>query len=201
MRVLVLDVETNGFPAGRGINPSQFGAYPLVISFAYLVLEDWKETEFFQTVLDRTDELSPDQWNRRAEEVHGISWEWSKEAGMNHLLAFNKLTEQMEKANCIIAHNLKAFDLPIIQAEYYRSGVVPPYIDNAILFDTMTDQAIIEFVGATRRGGRLKWPNLNEMYRKCFGKDIENAHNAGADTKALAKSVQYLVQKKVIELQ
>ncbi|MGY8932463.1 MAG: PHP domain-containing protein, partial [Flavobacteriales bacterium] len=48
------------------------------------------------------------------------------------------------------------------------------------------------------RGGKFKWPNLSELYKKLFNESFAEAHNASADVEATTRCFLELIRIKVI---
>jgi len=72
----------------------------------------------------------------------------------------------------IVGHNARRFDMPLLQNEYYRCGMVPP--EPLVVLDTLE---------AVRR---LKVPRPHNLGAQCArnGIDLSNAHDAAADAAA-----------------
>ena len=48
------------------------------------------------------------------------------------------------------------------------------------------------------RGGKYKWPNLSELYKKLFNDSFSEAHNASADVEATTRCFFELIRINVI---
>ena len=72
----------------------------------------------------------------------------------------------------IVGHNARRFDMPLLQNEYYRCGMVPP-----------KPLVVIDTLEAVRR---LKIPRPHNLGAQCarHGIDLSNAHDAAADAAA-----------------
>jgi DNA polymerase-3 subunit epsilon len=83
----------------------------------------------------------------------------------------------------IVGHNIN-FDLKIVRKEYERLG----WPDSTFGHETLCTMAAgTDLCAIERRGGGYKFPKLNELYRKLFNEDFENAHDARADIAATAR--------------
>ncbi|MGB1589153.1 MAG: exonuclease domain-containing protein [Candidatus Poseidoniaceae archaeon] len=72
----------------------------------------------------------------------------------------------------IVGHNVRRFDMPLLENEYYRCGVNPP-----------KPLAVIDTLEMVRR---LKIPRPHNLGAQCarHGIDLSNAHDAAADAAA-----------------
>lgn len=112
-----------------------------------------------------------------AQAVHGITFEsvaheptWEEVAP--------KLKKILHKAEVIIAHNGKGFDMPFVNGEFNRIGIGSV---NAPLVDTM-----LQARWATPMG---KLPNLGELCFACgVDYDPSKAHAADYDVKVMMES-------------
>lgn len=105
-----------------------------------------------------------------ASRVHGIyESDVKTEPVFKHFAA--KLFELMDGA-VIVGHNARKFDMPLLDNEYYRCGMVPP--KPLVVLDTL------EMVR------RLKVPRPHNLGAQCaqHGIDLSNAHDAAADAAA-----------------
>ncbi|MBT4066241.1 MAG: hypothetical protein HOE76_03385 [Euryarchaeota archaeon] len=105
-----------------------------------------------------------------ASRVHGIyASDVKGEPVFKHYAV--ELFELMDGA-VIVGHNARRFDMPLLENEYYRCGMVPP--KPLVVLDTLE---------AVRR---LKISRPHNLGAQCaqHGIDLSNAHNAAADAAA-----------------
>lgn len=114
--------------------------------------------------------------------IHGITNDDVKESGQFYhaFAAFLQFIYQNTNHNehtILIAHNAFGFDVPMLQKEAARVGVsVPPEF---YIYDTLL---------VYRREFPLKESKkLGDLYKERFGKEMENAHDALADSIGLQK--------------
>ena len=91
-------------------------------------------------------------------------------------------SKKMCRSTCLVAHNV-SFDEKIVGAELLRAGrsnLIPA--KNKIC----TMEATTDYCHIPGNYG-YKWPKLSELYRKVFGQNLAEAHNAAADIQATAK--------------
>jgi DNA polymerase III epsilon subunit-like protein len=117
-----------------------------------------------------------------AAQLHGITTSIAKKEG-------NPLKEVMEKfmvdfnaAKAIVGHNI-AFDKKIIGAELIRFGQ-KDIMDSKESICTM--EASTDYCKIPGSYG-YKWPKLQELHKKLFGYEFEDAHNSMSDVKATLK--------------
>jgi hypothetical protein len=107
--------------------------------------------------------------------VHGISQEEAERCGQPIHKVLMQLKDVIRRCTSIVAHNI-AFDSNVILSECWR----------------LKDTELIELIKArhhicTMQKGRevmniKKYPKLSELYKHLYGEDMQNAHNALADT-------------------
>ncbi|MCK5700145.1 MAG: PHP domain-containing protein, partial [Cyclobacteriaceae bacterium] len=131
-----------------------------------------------------------------AEKVHGISTQRALDEGLPLGEVLDLFTEDLNKAELIIGHNIIDFDIKVVGSEYLRIGK-----DNAIAEKEALDTqlASTEFCAIPGgRGGQFKWPKLLELYKKLFDEEFDDAHDAAYDVAANAKCYFGLLSQKVV---
>lgn len=96
----------------------------------------------------------------------------------------------LHTADCIVGHNL-SFDLAVLEAEYHRLRMVPPF-GKIRRICTMKTAASAKSLQKTL-GGR--WPGLLELHWNLFGEGIPGHHTAPADAWACARCYQELIRR------
>jgi len=112
-----------------------------------------------------------------AKKVHGIDCSMINEAK-----TFDQIAERLFRFlnGCIITGwNVKAFDVPFLQSEFDRIGVKwePKLIFDGLLFERKKNK------GKLIQGQKI-CNKLGSTYKRYTGNEIENAHDAKADTEA-----------------
>ena len=108
-------------------------------------------------------------------------------------------------AGLICGHNIH-FDTGIVKAnilrelgrEYYDANDVETALYKGKRIDTM--RSTMKWVDARNSWGKLKFPNLGELYARCFPGETFHAHDALDDTKAVARCLPVLVDMGLLEL-
>lgn len=194
--VLFFDTETTGIPPREAKWETDYNEYPHVVQLAWL----WRGNL-------RSFIIRPDDWEIPAEatEIHGISTERAKAEGVGFVEAVTLFLHECEEAGLICGHNIH-FDTSVIKAnilrelgpEFYRAEGVEEILYKGKRIDTM--RPAMKWVDARTQAGRLKFPNLSELYSRCFPGESFPAHDAGEDVKAVARCLPVLVEHGIIEL-
>lgn len=207
-KVLIFDTETTGLPSRKPngkfgtrseyYSPDTHSAYDnsRIVSIA------WYYTNNYQK--DQLNPLDIQHYIRKPEgfteipttHIHGISYDEALKTGIPFIDILKNTTLEVALTNCdyILAHNV-LFDIHILINELYRCEE----LELANKINTMLDnkQCIctgelgkpickMQFKNSTNANStRYKMPKLCEFYMHVFGKEMENAHNAAGDVKAL----------------
>ena len=181
--VLILDTETTGIPDRAAKWDSDFMEYPHVVQIAWIYKD-----ELHSFI------IRPDGWEIPDDvvAVHGITTEFAKEKGVSFDIAVERLMADCREAKFICGHNIH-FDTGIIKANILREmglGSFDAMQVEAALFkgkriDTM--RSSMKWVDARRANGTLKFPNLGELYSRCFPGETFPAHDALEDCRAVAR--------------
>ena len=120
-----------------------------------------------------------------ASAIHGISTEAARRKGIPIKTALAALSSDIEShvPSLFVGHNV-GFDRPIVLNEYARLET-PTKLGTLPTYCTMKTTA--NFCRIPRYNGGYKWPTLEELHRKLFGRPHTAAHDARADVVACAK--------------
>lgn len=191
---LFIDTETNGLP---NMNNMKWGSYPdywdtgkyntaRIVQMSYIVTDyNYKDLYLKDFLIKR------EGFNITNSEFHSITDEISDNEGVDFNIAIEEFYENLKTVDYIIAHNI-AFDISVIKSELHRRGLphIIEEIDKKRFMCTMKHTKNI--VKIFNKFGKYKYPSMKELYRHCFGKDIENAHNSKYDVINLHSTVKYL---------
>lgn len=194
--VLFFDTESTGVPE-RSLNwETDFDKFPHVVQLAWL--HGCKVESHI---------IRPDGWEipQEAVEIHGITTEYAREHGEPFAVIVDMFIEDCLNAGLICGHNIH-FDTSIIKAnilrelgrEYYDANDVDGVLYKGKRIDTM--RPTMKWVDARMSNGRLKFPNLAELYARCFPGETFPAHDALEDTKAVARCLPVLLAQGLVEL-
>ena len=194
--VLFFDTETTGIPDRSAKWETDFKDYPHVVQMAWL-----------HGCKVETHIIRPDGWEIPQEtvDVHGITTEYALEHGEPFAAVVDMFIQDCHDAGLICGHNIH-FDTSIIKAnilrelgrEYYDANDVESALYKGKRIDTM--RPTMKWVDARMANGRLKFPNLSELYSRCFPGETFPAHDALADVKAVARCLPVIVELGLVEL-
>jgi len=191
---LFIDTETNGLP---DMTNMKWGYYPnywdigkyntaRIVQISYIVTDyNYNNLYLEDYVIKRED------FNITNSEFHSITDEISDKIGTEFNYAIEEFYESLKKVECIVAHNI-AFDISVIKSELHRRGLkhIIEEIDKKKLLCTMKHtKNIIKIIN---KFGKYKYPSMKELYRYCFGKEIENAHNSKYDVINLHSAIKHM---------
>lgn len=188
---LIFDTETTGLPKRWDAPITDTDNWPRCIQIA------WQLHDAMGNLVDHQDYLvRPDGFNipYDAEQVHGISTELAKQQGAGLDEVLEKFNTALAKAKFIVGQNV-GFDVNIMGAEFYRSGIENTLQELPVL-DTCTEYTaeLCRIPGG--RGGKFKLPTLTELHEYLFDEPFAEAHNATADVEATTRCFLELVRKK-----
>lgn len=175
MKLLPFDTETTGLPVWSV--PSGSEEQPHMVQLAAMLVDS--ETK---EVLDSMDVIiKPDGWVIPQEtiDVHGITNEHAMEYGIPEKEALQMFLDMYDQSNLRIAHNT-TFDNRIIRIALKR------YFPNLIPDEVWKDKNAYycTLINFRKLIGGKKGHTLEEAYKYFTEEDMENAHNALADTQA-----------------
>jgi DNA polymerase-3 subunit alpha len=194
--VLFFDTETTGIPDRSAKWDVDFASYPHVVQLAWM--HGCKVENHI---------IRPDGWEIPQEtvDVHGITTEYAFEHGEPFAAVVDMFIQDCHDAGLICGHNIH-FDTSIIKAnilrelgrEYYDANDVESALYKGKRIDTM--RPTMKWVDARMSNGRLKFPNLTELYSRCFPGESFPAHDALEDVKAVAKCLPVILELGLVEL-
>ena len=194
--ILFFDTETTGIPDRSAKWDVDFNDYPHIVQIAW-VFGDVAESHI----------IRPDVWEIPDETVavHGITTEYAKEHGEPFVFVMDRFIAFAKKAGLLCGHNIH-FDTGIVKAnilrelghEYYNANDVEQALFKGKRIDTM--RPTMKWVDARMANGRLKFPNLGELYARCFPGETFPAHDALEDTKAVVRCLPVILELGLVEL-
>lgn len=194
--VLFFDTETTGIPDRNAEWATDYMDFPHIVQLAW-IHGDKAESHI----------IYPDGWEIPEEtvQVHGITTEMAHEKGEPFAAVIDKFIADCLEAGLICGHNIH-FDTQMVKAnilrelgqEYYQANNVESALYKGKRIDTM--RPTMKWVDARMSNGRLKFPNLSELYARCFPGETFPAHDALEDTKAVARCLPVLLENGLVEL-
>lgn len=208
---IFFDTETTGKAKNFNAPMSDTNNWPRVTQLSFYVYDI-----HFKLLYQRTELVKPDGWiipsvqyyldmglsQEKAEQEskffveNGMLQENNEKHGIPMSDLLDDFLSQYDQCTYLVAHNMK-FDFNVLGCEMIR------YKKRAQtkILKICTMEESTEYVKATpHRYGKYKWPTLIELHTKLFGFGFDGAHDAGADVRACAKSLQRLLELKVIGL-
>lgn len=187
---LFFDTETTGLPMNYHAPLEDLGNWPRLVQLAWLVYDKKGEkTAQGDFIIKPEGFIIPEQ----ASGVHGITTERALAEGIDLKETLLNFADAIRENQIIIAHNM-SFDEKIIGAEFLRKRILHD------LFNTIrvcTKEEATDYCQIPGNYG-YKWPRLDELHTKLFGKNFEDAHNALADVEACARCFFELCRRGVI---
>ena len=194
--VLFFDTETTGIPDRAHKWDVDFMEYPHVVQMAWI--HGCKVENHI---------IRPDGWEIPQEtvDVHGITTEYALEHGEPFASVVDMFIQDCHDAGLICGHNIH-FDTGIVKAnilrelgrEYYDANDVETALYKGKRIDTM--RPTMKWIDARMANGRLKFPNLGELYSRCFPGETFPAHDAIEDVKAVARCLPVILELGLVEL-
>lgn len=179
-RVLILDTETTGLPKNE---PDGTVIQPRIVSISWLLCLADSPSERERSYVVRPNGFTIP---REATVIHGISTEYARASGTSLRTVLQQFREDCDalRPQLVVVHN-DSFDLPIIEEEFRRVGLVSPITSLRSICTMRTTVSLCRI--PRRRGNRFKWPTLQELHIKLFARRFDDAHDSASDVRALSK--------------
>ena len=116
---LIFDTETTGLPQNYNAPVSDSENWPRMVQLA------WEIHDKTGTLIEAKSHIvRPEGFTIpfSAEKVHGISTERALNEGIELRDVLNEFVTSLESCTIVIGHNIE-FDLKIVGAEFYRTGI------------------------------------------------------------------------------
>lgn len=192
---LIFDTETTGLPRNYNAPLSDSDNWPRVVQIAWQ-LHDAKGNLLHSNSII----VKPEGFTIpfMAEQVHGISTDRALREGRELHATMQEFVEVLKQTKYLCGHNID-FDLSIVGAEFYRLGL-ENYFEGKPVIDTKNDEVTNFCAIPGGKGGKFKWPKLEELYKKLFNAGFDEAHNAAFDVEATTKCFFELIKRSVIKV-
>lgn len=116
-----------------------------------------------------------------AVKVHGITENHAERFGVSLRAALDLFRDLCAQVTTAVAHNIE-FDLAVLETQYQRFGLENPL--NRLQHECTMAMTKPICMLDSRRGMGFKAPTLSEAHQHFFGRPVEHAHEALADTEA-----------------
>lgn len=197
--ILFFDTETTGFVQDR--LPIDHPDQPYIVQLAAELTEDDGEpVAGFSFIIDPG--IGEVTIPVKASDVHGITDERAVALGVSAEFALGAFTHLYQRADLVVAHNIK-FDRAVIEtaiSRHYRK-IMPL---RKTLFCTMEAATPIVNMPPTERMlaagfNKPKPPKLEECIRHFFDESLEGAHDALIDVRACSRVYFHLKTLETID--
>lgn len=188
---LIFDTSANGKPKTWKASYTDSFNWPRMIHCSWIILDD-----NYKPIKDYNCLIKPDGFTITEDTAKKAGEELSKfDSGDPLEEVLEKFKESVEEVQYIFSFNLD-FNENIIAAEYHRLGQKNPllYTDKFCLMQESTWYCKIP-----GRGGKYKWPSLNELHAICFQQKYSPAGNARADVIAASRCFIKLIKTGQLE--
>ncbi len=186
---LIFDTETTGLPQNFNAPITNSENWPRMVQISWQV-----HNELGELIDDKNFIIKPEGYEipYDSQKIHGISTQIANERGKDLHEVLNIFKETLSKIKFVVGHNI-GFDLNIIGAEFYRKFQIDDIFKNIPSIDTM--KLSVDYCQITGgRGGKFKYPKLNELHKILFNEEFNEAHNSAADVQATARCFLELVR-------
>ena len=187
---LFFDTETTGVPQDYNAPTSNSRNWPRLVQLSWITTDD------DCNILTESDYIVyPDGFviPSDAAKLHGITTNIAKDKGRPLEVVLERFSKDFNSANTIVGHNI-AFDKKIVGAELIRLGLKDIMNSKKSL---CTMESATDYCKIPGSYG-YKWPKLQELHKKLFGCEFEDAHNSMSDVKATLKCFKEMRKKGLI---
>jgi len=187
---LFFDTETTGTPFNYKAPSSDTSNWPRLVQLGWILM-----TEKGKKVSEKNYIVKSNGFTIPAEatKIHNITTKMALEQGRELSFVIDEFLKDFNKAKYVVGHNID-FDKKIVGAELIRLSK-PDIMNSKKAFCTM--KSSIDFCKIPGYYG-YKYPKLQELYHKLFGRDFEEAHNAASDIEATQQCFWELRKKGLI---
>jgi DNA polymerase-3 subunit alpha len=205
MKVLFLDLETNGLP--QQINYNSYYSYEQInkyrnsriIQIAYILCDidiDCKTNKNYEIISKKDFIIKPNGFIINNDDIHGIKHNYAAIYGLDFSKIVSLIKDDFINAELIVAHNI-LFDKNVLLSELFRlqSYELINHINKIKYF--CTSKGCVNITKIKFRNF-YKQPKLAELYYYLFKKNIEGQHNAVYDTENLMRCFIELFNKKYV---
>ena len=189
---LIFDTETTGLPQNYNAPLTDFDNWPRLVQLAWQIHDEKGVlVDVKNFIVKPIGFVIP----RGAEKVHGITTDFAIKEGQLLEFVLNEFNKAIKNVTVLVGHNIE-FDLNIMGAEFLRKEIETNMFDVTVVDTKEVSTDFCELPGG--RGGKFKWPNLNELHQKLFNEGFDAAHNASADVEATARCFLELIRLGIV---
>lgn len=173
---IFFDTETTGVPKDYKAPYTDTYNWPRIVQISWLVVSSDK-----QIIRSEDHIIKPVGFviPKESSDIHGITQQKALMYGEDLLTVMKKFYADVTNAVCVVGHNV-SFDISVAACECFRLRLGYPFLAKDVI---CTMSASTDYCKIPGRYG-YKWPKLDELYVKLFGRNFDGAHNSLADIKA-----------------
>jgi len=196
MAYLFFDTETTGLPKDFDAPVTDTDNWHPTVQIA------WAPVSLTERTIGDTKSyiVEPDGFviPPEASDIHGISTNRAHREGHPLHDVLDAFLEAAAVSQGLVAHNVD-FDVPTVRAELVRLQRPDPLAGISTICTKEESTDYCKLPSTSRWHSGYKWPSLQELHETLFGRDFDNAHDAGGDVKAGARCFLELVNRGVID--
>ena len=190
-KYLFFDTETTGLPRDYEAPASDTLNWPRMVQLSWILTDSQGNVLSVHDCIVRPDGFEiPEQ----AASIHGISTERAMREGAPLDSVLTVFLQTLDSAEYIVGHNI-SFDIHVVDSEFVRRGV-DASLARMKAYCTML--AGTDYCKLPGNYGHYKWPKLQELHKKLFGTEFDDAHNSAADVDATCKCFWEMRRRKLI---
>lgn len=191
---LIFDTETTGLPKDYKRPVTDSDNWPRLVQLAWQLHDaDGKLLSAQNFIVKPEDFTIP----YNSVQIHGITTERALEDGHPLAEVLSAFETDRARAKYAVGHNVE-FDVNVVGAENHRLGEAIPLVEMEQLDTKDLSTEFCAIPGG--RGGKFKWPRLDELHNKLFGKSFADAHDAAYDVDATGRCFFALVERQIVKV-
>ena len=187
---LFFDTETTGVPRNYKAPSSDTRNWPRLVQLAWILAdEEGNRIHEGNLIVKPEGFVIPTD----ATKIHGITTQKALAEGIPLKDAISMFKADLDLANFVVGHNVD-FDKKIVGAEMVRLGMSDELGRKKSYCTMLSTTNFCKIPGPYG----YKYPKLQELYKKLFGKEFDNAHDAMSDIEATEQCFWELRKRKLI---
>lgn len=180
---LFFDTETTGVPKNYKAPITDLDNWPRLVQLGWILTD-----EYGNEIDTGNDIIRPDGFviPEAASNVHKITTEIAISKGESLSVVLKKFISACRQVKFLVGHNV-SFDINVVGAELLRSDSNYSIASKASIDTMLKSVNYCAIPSNYPYGDKYKWPKLQELHKKLFGYEFEDAHDAMADIRATKK--------------
>lgn len=193
-KILFFDTETTGLPLNFKLSRRIVSNWPRLVQLSWIVTD---EKGIHLKTADHIIRPVGFTIPRDASAIHGITTQMALQKGEDLNAVIAEFMDDFRTVDLTVGHNIE-FDKNVLGAEIIRMHLYD-ILDSKPSVCTMKSSTDYCALPNKKRDG-YKYPNLQELHKKLFGKPFEDAHNSASDIAATERCFWRLLELNVIQL-